>query len=248
LRLTNGPQVSFDQLGTPLGMSWTATNATITYLPQGLAVTLSFNLHGGAAGSHVSSFAETISLQNTNAAPVSLHFYDYTDFDLGGAETGDTISFPTNNLVVQQGKGVTATQAIQGPTPSFWEASWYPLVLDTINSTNPAVLSDTILRNQLDDQTFAYQWDLTLGAGQTLVLNLSSDIVTQSSGLSIALSGTNVLLLWPTNGTDNLKLQSNGNLSNSDGWTNYPSAPATVNANYQVVLPPLGGAQFFRLH
>jgi hypothetical protein len=213
-----------------------------------LAVTLSVSLQGGATGSHTSSLAETISLQNTNTSSVTLHLYDYTDFDLGGTETGDTVSVSTNNVAVQQGKGVTAIQSIQGQAPSFWQAGWYPLVLDNINSTNPAVLSDNILPNQPGDQTFAYQWDLSVGAGQTLVLNLSNDIVTQSSGLSIALSGTNVLLLWPTNGTDNLKLQSNGNLGNSSGWTNFPSAPATVEANYQVVLPPLGGAQFFRLH
>jgi hypothetical protein len=249
LRWPNGPQISFDQLGTPLGTSWTATNAIITYLPQGLAVTLSFTLQGGAAGSGASSLAETISLQNTNASSVNLHLYDYTDLDLGGTDAGDTVSFPTNNLVAQQGKGVTATQSVQGPMPSFWEASWYSLVFDTINSATPAVLSDTILPNQPGDQTFAYQWDLTLGAGQTLVFNLANTLrMPRVPSLSIARSGANVLLLWPTNGADNLKLQSNGSLNASGAWTNVLTNPATVDTNYQVALPPAGVAQFFRLH
>jgi hypothetical protein len=133
--------------------------------------------------------------------------------------------------------------------PSFWEASWYSLVFDTINSATPAVLSDTILPNQPGDQTFAYQWDLTLGAGQTLVFNLANTLrMPRVPSLSIARSGANVLLLWPTNGADNLKLQSNGRLNASGAWTNVLTNPATVDTNYQVALPPAGVAQFFRLH
>jgi hypothetical protein len=244
-------QVSFDQLGTPLGLSWNSTNATINYLPQGLNVMLSFTLKGGAAGSHASSVVETVSIQNTNNSSIALHLYSYTDFDLAGESEGDTVSFPTTNVVVQQGKGVTATQSVQGPAPNFWEASWYALTFDKIDGATPAVLSDTNTPSSPGDQTFAYQWDTNLSAGQTFVLSLTNNIQGSQSlsvALMISLSGTNVIISWPTSGANGLTLQSSSSLNSGAVWTSVATIPVTNGPNYQVTIPLAGGAQFYRLH
>jgi hypothetical protein len=238
-------QESFDQLGTPLGLSWTSTNATVNYLPKGLNVTLSFTLKGGAKGSYESSLAETISIQNTNSSSLGLHVYDYTDFDLDGQSDGDTVSFPTNNMVVQQGKNMIATQTVEGQTPSFWEGSWYAFALDTIETATPAILPDEILPNEAGDQTFAYQWDFTLGAGQTFVLNLTNSIQSLQALLTIARSGTNVILSWPSNNAVSFDLQS-GNLKAAN-WANVLTPPSFVGGDYQVTIPIATNAQFYRL-
>src|SRR5262249_23945156 len=148
-RLTNsGAQLSLDQSSLPLGTIQTVANAMITYYPTGVNVTLSFALSGGGTGSHGSTLVETLAILNTNTAPATLHLYDYADFDLGGTNEGDTVTFPTTNSVVQQGKGLTATLVAQGATPNYWEGSWYSFAYDTINSTTPAVLPDSIIPNQ----------------------------------------------------------------------------------------------------
>ncbi len=239
-------QASFDQLGTPLGLSWTSANATINYLPPGLNVTLSFTLNGGTTGSHASSIAETISILNTNNSSVGLHVYDYADFDLDGTNEGDTVFFPTTNMVVQQGKGIIATQSVQGQTPNFWEASWYALTLDTINDDTPAILSDDITPGDPGDQTFAYQWDVTLGAGQTFVLNLTNSIQLDQILLNIALAGSDVKLSWPSNNAAGFNLQSS-TLYPGSMWTNILTQPMAVGSNYQVTIPMTTNAQFFRL-
>ena len=243
----NGAQVSLDQLGTPLGSSWTATNATLNYLPQGLNVAVGFTLQGGATGSGASSLAETIVIQNTNTSSANLHFYAYTDFDLAGTNAGDTVSFPTNTLAVQQGKGVTATQSVQGLTPSYWEASWYSFAFDTINSATPAVLPDAIIPKQPGDQTFAFQWDTALNQGQSWVLNLANTIQVEPIRLSLLVVGAHALVSWPTNGTAGFQLQSAATLNRGGSWQTVTNAPVTAGSHYQVAVPLLNQTQFYRL-
>jgi hypothetical protein len=98
------------------------------------------------------------------------------------------------------------------------------------------------------DQTFAYQWDLSVGAGQSFVLNLTNTIQAQAQGLSIALSGANALLFWSTNAPVNLKLQSNDSFLSGSTWADVASTPIIVGGNYQVTVPLTNNAQFFRLH
>jgi hypothetical protein len=239
-------QISFDQLGTPLGLSWTPTNALIYYLPKGLDVTLSFTLKGGATGSRASSLVEIISIQNTTNSSAGLHVYDYTDFDLDGIAEGDTVSFPTTNVVVQEGKGMMAIQSVQGQTPNYWEASWYALTLDAIEDESPAILADEITPNEAGDQTFAYQWDVALGAGQTFVLGLTNNIQMDQVLLAIGLSGTNVNIWWPTNNNAVFNLQTS-TLKPGSMWTNVPAQTSVIGANYQVTVPISSAAQFYRL-
>jgi hypothetical protein len=177
-----------------------------------------------------------------------LHLYSYTDFDLAGTNEDDSVSFPTNNLVLQQGKGATATQSVQGQTPNYWEASWYAFTLDKIDAGTPAVLADDIDPDEPGDQTFAYQWDVSLGAGQTFVLNLTNSIQMSLPVLTITLSGSNAIVSWPTNDADGLNLQSSSSLNAGMGWTNVPFSQMTVGTNYQVTVPLAGSGQFYRLN
>ena len=212
---------------------------------------LSFTLKGGAIGSHASSVVEALAIQNTNSSPIVLHLYSYADFDLAGLSGGDTVSFPATNVVVQQGKSTTATQSVQGPAPSFWEASWYALTFDKIDGATPAVLSDTNATSAPGDQTFAYQWDTNLNAGQIFVLTITNSIQGPPSmllSLMISLAGTNAVVTWPTGAANGLTLQYSGSLNPGAVWTNVAKLPATVGANYQATIPMTGGVQFYRLH
>jgi uncharacterized repeat protein (TIGR03803 family) len=63
--------------------------------------------------------------------------------------------------------------------------------------------------------------------------------------LTIILSGTNVVLTWPTNATG-FTLQSTANLSPA-GWSTNLPAPVVINGQYTVRNPISGTQQFYRL-
>ena len=239
-------QLSFDQLGQPLGLEWTSSNATLNYVSNGLTLSLEYVLEGGVKGSHMASVIESISVQNTTNTSLGLHLYDYTDFDLAGESDGDTVTFPATNIVMQQGKNMIATQMAEGQTPSYWEGSWYALALDTIEEATPAVLADSIIPNQAGDQTFAYQWDFSLPAGQMFALNLTNTIQSAQALLAIARSGTNVIISWPSNSAAVQNLQT-GPLNVGATWTNLPVSPSFSNGYFEVTIPITNKEQFFRL-
>src|SRR5258708_2537364 len=63
-----------------------------TYTGTGFSLQAVYSLVGGALGSGVSDLGEQIKIQNTSAAPLTFHFFQYADFNIGGT---------ANNTVVQ---------------------------------------------------------------------------------------------------------------------------------------------------
>jgi hypothetical protein len=243
-------QLSVDEISQPFGFSaLSSSNATVTYFAQGLTINLGFTLTGGASGSYSSVLAENISIQNTTNFAITLHFFEYTDFDLNGSADEDTVSFPGANKVVQQGKGMMATEMIQGATPNYWEVSWYAITLDKLIDDPSVQLSDELIPALSGDQTYAYEWDVTLSAGQSLVLNVSNSIQPMSASvqLSIAKSGNDVIVSWPTNGTASSQLQMTGTLVPGTNWSAVTTPWSEVGGLYQVTQPCTNNAQFYRL-
>ncbi|HWV98604.1 MAG TPA: hypothetical protein VNZ64_02815 [Candidatus Acidoferrum sp.] len=250
----SGLQSSLDTLSAPLGVALSSSNATINYVAPPLNVNLGFVLHGGAPASNASDLAETLAVQNTTNSALTLHLFQYVDFDLAGLSGADTISFPTTNSVVQQGGNVTMTESVQSPPPSFWEASFYALTLDKIMGGSPATLSDTIMPASAGDQTYAYQWDVTLGPGQTVTINSTQSIrpiagpdFPPGIALTISAAGTKVNVYWPVAGAARFQLQSASSLEGTGGWSDVTNPPAVIGPNYQVTLPQAAGVQFYRL-
>jgi hypothetical protein len=142
---------------------------------------------------------------------------------------------------------MTATQTVQGPEPTFWEASWYALTLNEIDDATPGILSDEIIPNEPGDQTFAYQWDFTLAAGQTFIVYLTNSVRPEPVQLSIAPSGSECVISWPTNSLAGFQLQSSTNLVAGGNWFSVTNQPAVVGELYQVTVSHAGSAQFYRL-
>jgi len=153
--------------------------------------------------------------------------------------------------VVQQGSGLTLTETIGTPLPKYYEGSWYAITFDKITGTSPITLTDSTIPNAPGDQTFAHQWDTNLAAGQTIVISLTNsitgNITTTPPVLSVALSGNSVIISWPTNGTAYFQLQSTASLSPAPNWTTVSTPPVITGNLYQVILPLMPGAQYFRL-
>ena len=106
---STGPQSSLDTLqlvgspvpvdstggGTPNFVSTTYQTAPAAANPFKINVT--YNLTGGATGSPSSDLAEAIKITNTGTSNLQFHFFEYTNFDLGGTAGGDSVQIIGGN-------------------------------------------------------------------------------------------------------------------------------------------------------
>jgi hypothetical protein len=91
---------------------------------------------------------------------------------------------------------------------------------------------------------------VTLQGGKNIfaTTNLASpifEVALPTAALNIALSGTNVLLSWPTPPGD-VVLQQNLDLTTTN-WNTVTNMPAVTNGQNQVVLPSGSSSQFYRI-
>ena len=109
----NTPTVSF------LTLSYTGAN--------GLDASVQYTLQGAGTGSTTSGLGETITLTNATSASMPLHFYEYTNFEIGGG-TSNNLVF-TNPETVDQYATVAGmntqlseTAAVNSaPFPNEWQ-------------------------------------------------------------------------------------------------------------------------------
>lgn len=72
-----------------------------------------------------------------------------------------------------------------------------------------------------------------------------TELITRETALGITLSGTNLVLSWPT--TAGYQLQSTPSLGPAPAWAPVPQTPLVQGGNSTVVLPTAAGTAFFRL-
>jgi hypothetical protein len=151
---------------TPYG----ANEVTAVYQNSQLKLSINYLLNGGAPGSGVADILESISIHNNSGAPLDLHFFQYSDFDLGGTPGGDSISIsgspsPGFDYVLQS----------KSPTLSIGEAVVQPYAnrAETDNAFNTLVNLtgvagynlNNVLASGPGNVTWALQWDANIAAG-----------------------------------------------------------------------------------
>jgi hypothetical protein len=154
-------------------------------------------LQGQNLGTGKANLTESLTVQNISGAPLDLHFFQYSDFDLGGAISGQTLQFLPNNLnnqlyKVQQTSGSIALNSTIS-TASFpvghVEAGFFPSTYVSLTDANPTTLNDVTSAGP-GDVTYAYQWDVILGANESLQISKLTSIVPEPTALSlVALAG-----------------------------------------------------------
>jgi hypothetical protein len=166
----------------------------ITYSNSSLSVDVVYTLTGGTAGTHTSDVAESIRITNTSSASETIHFFQYSDFDLNNTLGGQTVSFPNVNTVDQTGTGVVLSETVATPAPNERQASPFPVIVNSLNDANPTTLDGTNTAINTD-ATWGFQWDTTLGAGGSMLI--SKDKRLSASGVpepaSIVLLGSFLL-------------------------------------------------------
>ena len=155
-------------------------------------------LDGGLPGSGVSDLAEQISVNSRTGVPLDFHFFQYTDYEVGGTAADDIGLFTNLNAVQQGDAGVQLNETVITPVPSHRELGVYPSIRDKLTDGLPTTLSDTPAIGTLigpDDLTWAFQWDFTLQANSTFQISKDKNlrVIPEPASLLLFASGLCVL-------------------------------------------------------
>jgi hypothetical protein len=195
IRVGDGPEIRIDDLGLSGGPVLTDTNPFdddradnfAARFGQGpLLVDLSLQLRGGDNNTGTSDLLETIRLRNTGREALSISFFQYVDFDLGGEAFGDTAEILNANAVRQSGKGWTAEEAFT-PAATHGQVAFYPTLIDLLDDGDANDLTDDAGPIGEGDVSWALQWDVLLLPGGSFLISKDKMITSVPEPATLAL-------------------------------------------------------------
>ena len=168
-------------LGAPTVQQNAANSLTLAFAGPTLSATINWTLVGGAAGSNTSVLAKSVSVTNLTADAIDLRLFDDSDYDINF----DQFNQADQAALVAPGHIVTtsATSPIQissiaSVTPDHYQITDFitPYLQLFFDTDGPTTLSDqpglgTAFPSVPGDNAFAFQWDRTLGAGQSFFVS-----------------------------------------------------------------------------
>lgn len=185
-RLGNNPEVSLHSLPivvegvTDTNFDFNPDTLFVRYNGGAFLADVRYVLDGGAAGSFVSDIAEQITITNTGAIPLDLHFFQYVDFDLNGSVGGDSAVFTNANAVQQSEGSAVLTETVITPVPAHREINDFPATVNSLNDLFPTTLNDApAIGTALGpgDMTWAFQWDTVIGPNQSFQISKDKHLV-----------------------------------------------------------------------
>jgi hypothetical protein len=175
---TAGPERSIDTIGAPALSGVTANTLTTTYYDSlnRFNIAVSYRLQGGAPTSGTADITEQIAINNTSGGILDFHFFQYSDFDLGGNAGGDTVVLSQNAFTsrinqADQFTGNSLVEVVNTPNANHGEVGFFPTTLNKLNDGNPDVLNDVLGPVGPGDVTWALEWDASIGVGGSLLIS-----------------------------------------------------------------------------
>jgi hypothetical protein len=154
-----------------------SASLSLLYTAPRFTIDILYGLQGGLSGSGGAGTTENITINNTSRTALDFHFFQYSDFDLGGTAGGQSVTFTGLNTVDQTLGGTTLSETVVSPTPSRHEASFWPTILSSLTNGTPTTLSNLpavggSTAPPLGDVTWAFEWDRSgtnsIAAGHSL--------------------------------------------------------------------------------
>jgi len=168
-----------------------ADNLRVRYtgIDDGLEVEVNYHLMGGTPGSGRADMAETIRILNIANGPRTVHFFQYSDFNLSYMEDTAAILWP--NTVRQWFSGVRMSETVTTPVPAGAAAAQEPLLLDLLSDAGPTTLAGLPQFAQ-GDVAWAFQWDVTLAPGECYLISKDKSVMPTPEPATLALVGLGV--------------------------------------------------------
>lgn len=191
-RVGNAAEASINTISTPTITTYNGTRGvTTTYANGQFSVQIDYLLTGGTAGSGTADIAETIRIINTSGSQLDFHFFQYSDFDLAGTPTDDSVMLtPISGkyYLSDQVQGASLMETVVTPPATRGEAALYSFTKDKLND---GVASDLNNMNTAGpgDATWALQWDLSIAADGSVIISkdkrLQLALVPEPSALAL---------------------------------------------------------------
>jgi hypothetical protein len=191
-----GGESGINTISAPGIVTPNARTLELTYANALLSVRVDYLLTGGVAGSGLSQVNESVLVRNLSGAPLDLHFFQYSDFDLNGIAAGDTVALGTDilgkyNEAFQTKGGISFSETGVTPGANRGEAALFPVLLNSLTDGAPTTLSNFAGPAGPGDATWAFQWDVTLPADGSFTFSKVKNItaVPEPSAVALALLG-----------------------------------------------------------
>ena len=173
---------SIDTIGLVSYKTPTPNEVTALYQNAQLALTIDYVLSGGGVGSGSADITESISAVNNSGGNLDFHFYQYSDFNLLGNGSGDSVQLfgmPGSWNFVQQTAGSSGIgEAIVAPDANHGEAAYVGQTLAELNGGSPLTLNDNASAGP-GDVTWALEWDTTIANGGSFDLTKDKSLFIQ---------------------------------------------------------------------
>jgi hypothetical protein len=187
-----GPEHSIDTISAPAINRPAANDLTTTYGNGNFSIRVDYVLTGGAAGSGGADMGETLTINNLTTNSLDFHFFQYSDFDLNGSLSGDTVQLKKNGVGLyyeaDQTKGATTlAETVTTPGANEGETAFYNSTLVKLNNAGPDTLNDNAGPTGPGDVTWALEWDTTIAAGGSFIISKDKAISTVPEPSALAL-------------------------------------------------------------
>jgi hypothetical protein len=194
--MASAPTIWTNQLKTYVTLDTTYADSTIS-------VDTLFTLTSFPVGSGTAKLGQTLTINNLSATAQVFHFYQYSDFNLGGVSGGQNEQFTSKGSgkyyqVVQTGSsGIILTGAVTGASSAqlevqagLWDGNKFGL-----GSGNPVTLNNTLTAGP-GNVVYAYEWDATLAAAEgSIQISEIQTVVPEPSSVALVASGMLALAL-----------------------------------------------------
>jgi hypothetical protein len=190
-------QHSIDTIGTPVVSLYGTREMTSTYTAANFTLSIDYLLTGGSfvgPGQVANSdIGESIRIINTSATTLVFHFFQYSDFDLGGPGN-DSVQLGRNlrgqfNDAFQQDAIAGLTETVTTPGASHGEVDYFANTRTRLNTIANYTLNDSAGPVGTGDVTWALEWDLTIAPGASALISKDkylSVVVPEPSALAIS--------------------------------------------------------------
>ncbi|MFK7759638.1 MAG: hypothetical protein AB8C13_06805 [Phycisphaerales bacterium] len=155
---------------------------------NGLEIETLFTIRGNANGSGSADLAEQISIRNMSNSAITLSFFQFVDFDLGGDAGDDFGQIINGNTAQQSDAEFSMTEVVVTPQPQIFQMGSAAGLDNILNDGNIDDLDGTASFS--GDVAWAFQWNLTLAAGDSFLISKNKSVVpTPGSAMLLGAAG-----------------------------------------------------------